>query len=393
MYRDIPTGIAQLRDIPVEGHPSKGYPIVSWAASKSQLWESSRRVGEFTEGLYHHQSPDEGRQFEAHVQKLNMAMMSMRIPGLRSNTIEDTSDSESSIDERDDWQGSSETSEALPPPSASASNLSQSVPILQSPFSVQTPQGQPSAQGSNQTPPQSPHTAALSDLEATPKASNFGSRSSTQPSPLSAQVPPARATGKKRRAADPTTPSSSKAGNSNPDQENGADTIKVFLDHQTRLMTQLYDGIKTSKAELVTKQNEQIGKLTDSVQQNSSVLSRILDTLDIMTAKNKGKQRGGSGDFDKEEHRPGGGSGTGTSTATDNHAAAANEGDSHRETPAFTFRTTRKGSARSGAVKHRPLEELKNKEMIRKWLNEVMVLYSYLRLRSDSNPIPIQTPP
>ncbi|KAJ3896968.1 hypothetical protein F5879DRAFT_996888, partial [Lentinula edodes] len=138
-------------------------------------------------------------------------------------------------------------------------------------------------------------------------------------------------------------------------------------------MNQLYDGIRTSNAEVVNKQDAKIDKLTDSVQNNSTVLDRVLEALDIQSVKNKGKQRQEEMDIGEEVRRQGdSGAATNAKNKSDgNHVDADDSGDSTQETP-FSYATKKKASPRSGAVKHRPQQELKNKETIRQWFNEVM---------------------
>ncbi|KAJ3752704.1 hypothetical protein EV360DRAFT_75125 [Lentinula raphanica] len=255
----------------------------------------------------------------------------------------------------------------IPPPFAPqpAQQLT-SVPILQSPFVVQVPTPNlgntvqnpvAPAQGSDQTPPQAPQTPPSNgqhtpDPEATPRAPNFGSQSSIPPPQSPIGVPPAA---KRRRAP---TPSSDNPQPSTSSSNSGYGTSDM-------LMTQLYDGIRLSNAEYASKQNEQFEKLTSSVQHNSAVLGRVLEKLDgVPTNRSKGKNR--QENAGEEERQPGG---SGTATVDD-----ANGGDSdagRNAQPSFSFATKKKGG-RSGAVKHRPQDELRDKELMRKWLNEVM---------------------
>ncbi|KAH7868483.1 uncharacterized protein C8R40DRAFT_1177745 [Lentinula edodes] len=139
------------------------------------------------------------------------------------------------------------------------------------------------------------------------------------------------------------------------------------------MMNQLYNGIRTSNAEVVNKQDVKIDKLTNSVQHNSTILDHVLEALDIQSVKNKGKQRQEEMDIDEEARRQGD-SGTATNAenkSDGNHVDAEDSGDLTQETP-FSYTTKKKASPHSGAVKHRPQQELKNKETIRQWFNEVM---------------------
>ncbi|KAJ3870710.1 hypothetical protein F5051DRAFT_434431, partial [Lentinula edodes] len=151
----------------------------------------------------------------------------------------------------------------------------------------------------------------------------------------------------------------------NQDQESGKD----------KLMHTLYNGIRTSNAEVVNKQDVKINKLTNSVQQNSTILDYLLEALDIQSVKSKDKQRQQDMDIDREERHQGDSDTTGTMNAKNkpdgNHTDADDPGDSTQETP-FSYASKKKGSPCSGAVKHRPQQELKNKETIRQWFNEVM---------------------
>ncbi|KAJ4480451.1 hypothetical protein C8J55DRAFT_560392 [Lentinula edodes] len=330
------------------------------------------------------------------------------VRGVRGNA-EDTSDSESSamdiqiLDENMEPGLSTASQDPLQIPSQILTHApSQSIPqepqftvqILQSPFTVRVSQSASTIQWQPPTPnpsnpptpnpptpnpptsnpptpnpptpnpptpnpPQTPGNSdtTMADPDATPTAAQFGSD-------VSLQHPPSK---RKRRAV-------SSQPIFNQDQENGEDMLKTLLEHQTKMMHTLYDGIRTSNAEVVKKQDAKIDKLTDSVQHNLTVLDHILEALDIQSVKNKGKQRQEDMDIDKEERRQGD-SGTTMSEKSkpdDNHADTDGSGDSAQETP-FSYATKKKASPRSGAVKHRPQQELKNKETIRQWFNEVMV--------------------
>ncbi|KAF8829840.1 hypothetical protein HHX47_DHR2000309 [Lentinula edodes] len=186
----------------------------------------------------------------------------------------------------------------------------------------------------------------MADPDATPTAAQFGSD-------VSLQQPPSK---RKRRGV-----SSQPIFNQN--QESSEDMM----------MNQLYDGIRTSNAEVIDKQDAKIDKLNDSVQHSSTVLDRVLEALDIQSVKNKGKKRQEDMDIEEEVHHQGD-SGTPTNAknkSNGDHVDADSSGDSTQETP-FSYATKKKASPRSGAVKHRPLQELKNKETIRQWFNEVM---------------------
>ncbi|KAJ3770266.1 hypothetical protein FB446DRAFT_790631 [Lentinula raphanica] len=311
----------------------------------------------------------------------------MRVPGLSGNTT-DSSDSEVSDMELDTDNSSSDNREipqslpnlpgAWPPqnpdPLLVSPRIQQpslaTVQIPQSPFLVQVPTpnqnpapvaqtqglGQTPTQTPPQTPPQTPQSQYAPDLDATPRASRFGDQPSTQPPPSPTEVPPAA---KKRRAGTPPANTTQPSGSSK--QGNDTNMFKILLDQQTKLITQLYEGIRQSNAEQANKQTEQIDKLTGSVQHNSTVLGRVLEKLDVgTTGQNKGKSR--QVDPDEEESRQSGGAAN----------ATAKDADAARDTPAFTFATKKKGKVRSGVVKRRPQEELREKDLMRKWFNEVM---------------------
>lgn len=128
------------------------------------------------------------------------------------------------------------------------------------------------------------------------------------------------------------------------------------------MMNQLYNGIRTSNAEVVNKQDAKIDKLTDSVQHNSTILDHVLEALDIQSVKSKGKQRQEEMDIGEGVHRQGdrGTAANAKNKSDGNHVDADDSGDSTQETP-FSYATKKKTSPRSGAVKHRPKQELKNK--------------------------------
>ncbi|KAJ3900354.1 hypothetical protein F5879DRAFT_1054674 [Lentinula edodes] len=203
-------------------------------------------------------------------------------------------------------------------------------------------------------PPQTPGNsdATMADPDTNPTAAQFGSD-------ISLQHPPS----KRKRHAVSSQPIF------NQDQESGEDKLKTLLEHQTKLMHTLYNGIWTSNAEVVNKQDAKINKLTNSVQQNSTILDYLLEALDIQSVKSKDM------DIDREERHQGDSDTTGTTNAKNkpdgNHTDADDPGDSTQETP-FSYASKKKGSPCSGAVKHRPQQELKNKETIRQWFNEVM---------------------
>ncbi|KAJ3870493.1 hypothetical protein F5051DRAFT_447621, partial [Lentinula edodes] len=196
-------------------------------------------------------------------------------------------------------------------------------------------------------PPQMPGNSdtTMADPDATPTAAQFGST-------VSLQQPPSK---RKRRAV-------SSQPIFDQDQESGQDMLKTLLEHQTKMMNQLYNGIRTSNAEVVNKQDVKIDKLTNSVQHNSTILDHVLEALDIQSVKNKGKQRQEEMDID-EEARHQGDSGTATNAENKldgNHVDAEDSGDLTQETP-FSYATKKKASPHSGAVKHQPQQELKNK--------------------------------
>ncbi|KAJ3721296.1 hypothetical protein C8R42DRAFT_722014 [Lentinula raphanica] len=189
--------------------------------------------------------------------------------------------------------------------------------------------------GVGQTPPQ-PKNATMADLQATPRASDFREgQPSMQPPPSPTAAPPAS---KKRRAHTPPPQPSQSSGSSG--QGMGMDMLKALLDQQTKMMQQLYTGIRNSNVELANKQSEQINTLASSVQQNSAVLGQVVEKLDVLSAKNKRNVHQGN--------------------ATVNEDSERRQGDGGQDTAAFSSGTKKQGSARSG------------EEVMRKWFNEVM---------------------
>ncbi|KAJ4497559.1 hypothetical protein C8R41DRAFT_917278 [Lentinula lateritia] len=165
-------------------------------------------------------------------------------------------------------------------------------------------------------------------------------------------------------------------------------------------MGELYHHLQNSTAEILRKQDQvlqkqdhKIDKVVSHLAQNTEILGRIGETLDMLSAKSKHKGSPGHQD-EGDSQRHGSGSNQGPQPSNDRDSAAKpsdggaagsatnrnngngdgedgdDEGDSN-DNPFFRY-ARKKQPARSGGVKHRPAEELKIKETMRKWLNEVM---------------------
>ncbi|KAJ3731384.1 hypothetical protein DFJ43DRAFT_1155615 [Lentinula guzmanii] len=151
-------------------------------------------------------------------------------------------------------------------------------------------------------------------------------------------------------------------------------TNNESLGNQERIMKDLYDAIHSSHAELMRKQDDKIDKLTQRIESSSDVLCRVVEALDLRT---KGRSLRGNMDFDE------GVSSLGLQQESEQRRNGNTAGSrSHEErniSPlGYASRTT---GSRSGAVKHRPPQELRDKacgynldlkELMRYWWNDIM---------------------
>ncbi|KAH7870075.1 uncharacterized protein C8R40DRAFT_1175986 [Lentinula edodes] len=291
----------------------------------------------------------------------------------------------------------------------------------QSPHPPQTPPPQtpPPQTPPPQTPPPRSEDFQMNDVSATPRAPPDMTPRAPGPrnQPIMQQPPsPTIQKGKRRRVHDPEpgpSQSNDKTPGAQPTSHTGAqsntqsnsqgpvDYLQALLNHQTKTMGELYHHLQNSTAEILKKQDQvlqkqdhKIDKVVTHLAQNTEILGRIGETLDMLSGKSKHKGSPGhqdEGDSDSQRH--GSGSNQGPQPSNDGGAAAkpsdggaagstmnrnnsngdGEDGDDEGEDDNPFFRYARKKQpARSGGVKHRPAEELKIKETMRKWLNEIM---------------------
>ncbi|KAF8825037.1 hypothetical protein HHX47_DHR7000709 [Lentinula edodes] len=325
--------------------------------------------------------------------------MEMRLPALFSLTtntvdvdLDRSSDSDSSrtMDSYDSVPQSPDAGEDDPMPLAplNPQTMPQMAPQVpqaffhnQSPHPPQTPPPQtpppqtpppqtpPPQTPPPQTPPPRSEDFQMDDINATPRAPpDMTPRAPPGPrnQPIMQQPPsPTIQKGKRRRVHDPE-PGPSQSNDKTPGAQPTSHT-----------------GAQSN-----TQSNSQ-----GPVDYNTEILGRIGETLDMLSAKSKHKGSPGHQD-EGDSQRHGSGNNQGPQPSNDRDSAAKpsdggaagsatnrnngngdgedgdNEGDSN-DNPFFRY-ARKKQPARSGGVKHRPAEELKIKEMMRKWLNEIM---------------------
>ncbi|KAJ3912414.1 hypothetical protein F5877DRAFT_84841 [Lentinula edodes] len=365
--------------------------------------------------------------------------MEMRLPALFSLTtntvdvdLDHSSDSDSSrtMDSYDSVPQSPDAGEDDPMPLAplNPQTMPQMAPQVpqaffhnQSPHPPQTPPPQtpPLQTPPPQTPPPRSEDFQMDDINATPRAPpDMTPRAPPGPrnQPIMQQPPsPTIQKGKRRRVHDPEpgpSQSNDKTPGAQPTSHTGAqsntqsnsqgpvDYLQALLNHQTKTMGKLYHHLQNSTAEILRKQDQvlqkqdhRIDKVVSHLAQNTEILSRIGETLDMLSAKSKHKgspghqdegdsQRHGSGNNqgpqpsnDRDSAaKPSDGGAAGSATNRNNGNGNGEDGDDEgdsNDNPFFRY-ARKKQPACSGGVKHRPAEELKIKETMWKWLNEIM---------------------
>ncbi|KAJ3870599.1 hypothetical protein F5051DRAFT_434503, partial [Lentinula edodes] len=270
------------------------------------------------------------------------------------------------------------------------------------------PQTPPPQTPPPQTPPPRSEDFQMDDVNATPRAPpDMTPRAPPGPrnQPIMQQPPsPTIQKGKRRRVHDPEpgpSQSNNKTPGAQPTSHTGAqsntqsnsqgpvDYLQALLNHQTKTMGELYHHLQNSTAEILQKQDQvlqkqdhKIEKVVSHLAQNTEILGRIGETLDMLSGKSKHKESPGHRDGG-DSQRHGSGSKQGPQPSHDGDAAANpsdggaagsttnrnngngdgedgdDEGDSN-ENPFFRY-ARKKQPARSGGVKHRPAEELKIK--------------------------------
>ncbi|KAJ4501171.1 hypothetical protein C8R41DRAFT_862812 [Lentinula lateritia] len=370
--------------------------------------------------------------------------MEMRLPALFSistNTVDvdldhsSNSDSSRTMDSYNSVPQSLDAGEDDPMPLAplNPQTMPQMAPQVpqahfhtQSPHPPQTPPPQtpPLQTPPPQTPPpQTPYPRSedfhMDDINATPRAPpDMTPRAPQGPrnQPIMQQpLSPTIQKGKRRRVHDPEpgpSKSNDKTPGAQPTFHTGAqsntqsnsqgpiDYLQALLNHQTKTMGELYHHLQNYTAEILQKQDQvlqkqdhKIDKVVSHLAQNTEILGRIGETLDMLSGKSKHKGSPGHQD-EGDSQRHGSGSNQGPQPSNDGDAAAKpsdggaagsttnhnnsngngedgdDEGDLNHN-PFFCY-ARKKQPARSEGVKHRPTEELKIKETMRKWLNEVM---------------------
>ncbi|KAF8832146.1 hypothetical protein HHX47_DHR1000951 [Lentinula edodes] len=281
------------------------------------------------------------------------------------------------------------------------------------------PQTPPPQTPPPQTPPPRSEDFQMDDVSATPRAPPDMTPRAPGPrnQPIMQQPPsPTIQKGKRRRVHDPEpgpSQSNDKTPGAQPTSHTGAqsntqsnsqgpvDYLQALLNHQTKTMGELYHHLQNSTAEILKKQDQvlqkqdhKIDKVVTHLAQNTEILGRIGETLDMLSGKSKHKGSPGhqdEGDSDSQRHgsgsnqgpqpsndggaaaKPSDGGAAGSTTNRNNGNGDGEDGDDEGENGNPFFRYARKKQpARSGGVKHRPAEELKIKETMRKWLNEIM---------------------
>ncbi|KAJ3738665.1 hypothetical protein DFH05DRAFT_1531131 [Lentinula detonsa] len=197
----------------------------------------------------------------------------------------------------------------------------------------------------------------------TPRAIGFGF-SRIQP-PVSPMAPPSKRRRGGRFLQDQPGQSSDQ-GNDHTNNES--------LGNQELLMRNLSDAIYSSHAEMMRKQDDKIDKLTQRIESSSDVLCRVVEALDL---RNKGRPLRGNMDSDE------GVSSLGLQQESEqrrNSNVAGSRSHEERNISPFDYASRTTGS-RSGAVKHRSPQELRDKacgynfdlkELMRYWWNDIM---------------------
>ncbi|KAJ3863496.1 hypothetical protein EV359DRAFT_82307 [Lentinula novae-zelandiae] len=253
------------------------------------------------------------------------------------------------------------------------------------------PQTPPPQTPPPQTPPPRSEDFQMDDVNATSRAPpDMTPRAPHGPrnQPIMQQPPsPTIQKGKRRRVHDPE-PGPSQSNNKTPGAQPTSHTGA-----QSNTQSNSQGPVDYKQDKVLQKQDHKIDKVVSHLAQNTEILGRIGETLDMLSGKSKHKESPGHRDKG-DSQRHGSGSKQGPQPSHDGDAAANpsdggaagsttnrnngngngedgdDEGDSN-ENPLFCY-ARKKQPARSGGVKHRPAEELKIKETMRKWLNEVM---------------------
>ncbi|KAJ3791521.1 hypothetical protein GGU11DRAFT_761532, partial [Lentinula aff. detonsa] len=208
----------------------------------------------------------------------------------------------------------------------------------------------------------------------TPRAIGFGF-SRIQP-PVSPMAPPSKRRRGGRFLQDQPGQSSDQGNDhtNNVDLQLNVHLPQESLGNQELLMRNLSDAIHSSHAEMMRKQDDKIDKLTQRIESNSDVLCRVVEALDL---RNKGRPLRGNMDSDE------GVSSLGLQQESEqrrNSNVAGSRSHEERNISPFDYASRTTGS-RSGAVKHRSPQELRDKacgcnfdlkELMRYWWNDIM---------------------
>ncbi|KAJ3803530.1 hypothetical protein F5876DRAFT_71359, partial [Lentinula aff. lateritia] len=205
---------------------------------------------------------------------------------------------------------------------------------------------------------------------------------------------------KKRRVHEDTQPGpSQRPGSAQPRAQSGSqshdqspvDILQNLFNNQTKMMAEIYARLQQSNDDILRKQDQKIDTVAKSLDLNAEILSRIGETLDMMSGNRKEQRRNTHGTSrtqrnDSEDSTMNEGSrpahnnnnangDRGQDKGEDNDEVEGDgggDGDDERHPSDDIPNRSQKSQHHSGEVKRRPLQELKEKELIREWLNEIM---------------------
>ncbi|KAJ3855831.1 hypothetical protein EV368DRAFT_79297 [Lentinula lateritia] len=277
-----------------------------------------------------------------------------------------------------------------PPPQAPPP---QAPPPQTPPPQTPPPQTPPLQTPPPRTPPPGDHE--MVDIDATPRFyTGFRNQMPQQPPSPTVQK------SKKRRVHEDTQPGpSQRPGSAQPRAQSGSqshdqspvDILQNLFNNQTKMMAEIYARLQQSNDDILRKQDQKIDTVAKSLDLNAEILSRIGETLDMMSGNRKEQRRNTHGTSrtqrnDSEDSTMNEGSrpahnnnnangDRGQDKGEDNDEVEGDgggDGDDERHPSDDIPNRSQKSQHHSGEVKRRPLQELKEKELIREWLNEIM---------------------
>ncbi|GAW04621.1 protein [Lentinula edodes] len=240
-------------------------------------------------------------------------------------------------------------------------------------------------------------TPRAPDPNDTPRASSSSRDQPPMREPLSPTIQLPRSGKRRKVQQEPQAPNDDAQSNSQrgPGPSSSVDALKTLFEAQATLLKSVCTQLQGSTTEMLQKQDEKtaailqkqddkIDRLAEHTNQNSRMLARIGETLEMHFTGKPAQRRGNMGDEqgakpqgrgnmgDKRGAKPQGDAAPTGRKPSDRVEEQDNEGDDEADVGyAFSY-AKKKRVRRSGEIKRRPVEELRSKELIRVWLDQIM---------------------